>query len=444
MALKTTTKLRTLHLDTARVFLPLFAPAPYKAAHGGRGSGKSHVFGEMAVDEALRHPGENGGEGLRMVCIREVQRDLSQSSKLLIEDKITKFNAYRNGFKVWKDRIETPGDGIIIFKGMNDYTAESAKSLEKFKRAWIDEAQTLSARSLALLRPTIHRTPGSEIWASWNPTRRKDAVDVFFRKDGAPPGAVVVQANWRDNPFWNESAERERLLELERYPERYPHTYEGEYAQAFEGAYFAKLLTEARQKGRIGSFNADPLLPIRAYVDIGGAGAKADAFVFWICQFVDGDILVLDHYETQGQTVGYHIQWLRDNDYDNAEIILPHDGIQADDFTGKRYADHFERAGFSTRIIPNQGRGAASQRIEAVRLHARKYKFNEKTTEAGRTALGFYHEKRNEVSGVGLGPEHDWSSHSADAFGMMAVDYQDPSRSAKFNRDIEYPDMGYA
>src|ERR1017187_9744404 len=171
----------TLRILTARIFKPLLDAARYKGAYGGRGSGKTHFFGELAVDHALSFPGDSG-EGLRLICIREVQKDLSQSSKLIIEDKISKHNlGAAAGFRIWKDRIETPKDGIIIFKGMNDYSAESAKSLEGFKRAWIDEAQTLSARSLSLLRPTIHRWPGSEIWASWNPTRKNDAVDDFFR-----------------------------------------------------------------------------------------------------------------------------------------------------------------------------------------------------------------------------------------------------------------------
>lgn len=432
-------------LATARVFQPLLVPARYKGAHGGRGSGKTHFFGELAVKHALTFPGDHG-EGLRLICIREVQKDLSQSSKLIIEDKIGKHKlGEADGFRIWKDRIETPKDGIIIFKGMNDYSAESAKSLEGFKRAWIDEAQTLSARSLSLLRPTIHRWPGSEIWASWNPTRKNDAVDSFFRGSlGKPTGSECVQANWRDNPFWNESAEAERQLELERYPERYDHTYEGGYAKAFEGAYFAKMLNDALMQKRIlPNLSADPLLPLRAYVDIGGSGASADAFTIWIVQFVGDEIRVLDYYEAVGQVAATHVKWLRDRGWEAAKIFLPHDGINGD-AVGKRWKDHFEDAGFDVTVIPNQGRGAASQRIEAVRRLSPKFRFHEQNTEDGRAALGFYHEKKDEVRGIGLGPEHNWASHGADAFGLMAVGYEEPSRSANFGRKIEYRNQGYA
>jgi phage terminase large subunit len=104
--------------------------------------------------------------GILAVCIREAQRTLAQSSKRLIESKIASLGV-GNGFRIFSDKIETPGDGIIIFRGMQDHTSESIKSLEGFGIAWVDEAQSLSARSLSLLRPTI-RTQGSELWASWN------------------------------------------------------------------------------------------------------------------------------------------------------------------------------------------------------------------------------------------------------------------------------------
>ena len=124
-------------------------------------------------------------------------------------------------FGVFNDKIETPGDGIIIFQGMQDHTAESIKSLEGYRIADVEEAQTLSARSLTLLRPTI-RSPGSQIWFRWNPRRKTDAVDDFLRLK-RPDNATVVQANWRDNPFWTKELEDERRLDLELYPERYEH-----------------------------------------------------------------------------------------------------------------------------------------------------------------------------------------------------------------------------
>jgi len=152
--------LSILKIPTARIFEPLLQPARYKGVYGGRGSGKSHFFGELLVETCQSEPGTSA------VCIREAQRTLAQSSKRLIESKITALGLRRR-FKIFSDKIVTPGDGLIIFRGLQDHTADSIKSLEGFRIAWVDEAQNLSARSLSLLRPTI-RTEGSELWASWN------------------------------------------------------------------------------------------------------------------------------------------------------------------------------------------------------------------------------------------------------------------------------------
>lgn len=433
----------TLQIPTAKVFEPLLQPSRYKGAHGGRGSGKSHFFAELLVEDSLREPGDHG-QGLRSVCIREVQKDLKESAKLLIEDKLSKHGlGEADGFKVFRDAIETPKDGIIIFKGMQDYTAESIKSLERFKRAWVEEAQTLTSRSLTMLRPTI-REPGSEIWASWNPRRKTDAIDEFLRGK-KPSGATVIQANWKDNPWFPDTLKEERKLDLELYPERCGHIWDGDYATAFEGAYFAKLLRDAKEQDRIGVVAADPLLPILSFHDIGGSGKLADAYAIWVMQFVGDRILVLNYYEAVGQVLATHVNWMRANGYQDAKIYLPHDGVNENNVTGKRYEDHWRDAGFDVPTpIKNQGRGAAMMRVEAVRRLSPKFWFNEATTEPGREALGYYHERRDETRNVGLGPEHDWSSNGADSFGLGAIVYEEPSRTRAFNRTINYPQLGVA
>lgn len=419
--------MRDLDLGTAEVFEPLLQPARYKAAWGGRGSGKSHFFAELMIEDCLASPGDTG-EGLRAVCIREVQKDLSQSSKALIESKLSAFGiSDADGFKVFKDVIQTPGDGIIIFKGMNDYTADSVKSLEGFKRAWWEEAQTATQRSLDLLRPTI-RAPGSELWFGWNPRHKKDPVDQMFRGIELPTGAVVIKANWRDNPWFTPELEQERLDCLRMQPDKYEHIWEGGYEQVHEGAYFAKHLAEARAQGRVGFVPPDPLMTYRVFVDIGGTGAKADAFTMWVAQFVGLEIRVLNYYESVGQPLEAHLAWLRSNGYgpDRAQIWLPHDGSTQDKVFDVSYESALKKAGYAVTVVPNQGKGAAKARIEEARRLFPSMRFNESTCSAGLDALGWYHEKRDEVRGIGLGPEHDWSSHGADSFGLMCVVHKPP------------------
>jgi len=194
--------------------VPLLEPARYKGAYGGRGSGKSHFFAELLIEDCLRQP------GTLAVCIREIQKSLKDSSKRLIEAKLKELGlGEADGFKVFEKQIQTPGDGLIVFVGLQDSNNENIKSLEGFRRAWVEEAQMLSHRSLALLRPTI-RAKGSQIWASWNPRRKGDAIDDFFRVR-RPRDAIVVEVNWRDNPWFPKVLEDERLTDLRLFPERY-------------------------------------------------------------------------------------------------------------------------------------------------------------------------------------------------------------------------------
>ena len=242
----------TLQIPTAEIFEPLLEPSRYKGAWGGRGSGKSHFFAGLTIEDGLRYPGDNGGEGMRMVCIREVQKDLKHSAKQLIQDKMLLHDVLQDGaFKLYNDRIECPGDGVILFQGMQEYNADSIKSLEGFHRAWVEEGQTLSERSLGLLRPTI-REPGSEIWTSWNPRRKVDPVDEMLRQGELPTGAIVVKANWQDNPWFPEVLEQERLDCLRLEPDQYDHIWDGGYVGILKGAYYAHQLAKARTEGRIG------------------------------------------------------------------------------------------------------------------------------------------------------------------------------------------------
>lgn len=218
------------------VFRPLFQPARYKGAYGGRGSGKSHAFAELLLDRCVR-------ETTRAVCVREYQVNLEQSVKQLLEDKIHTYGLDRH-FRVLNNYIEAPKDGLIIFQGMAMQTAEGIKSLEGYDIAWFEEAQMASERSLTLLRPTI-RKPQSELWFSWNPRYQTDPVDVLLRGSTRPPDAVVVQANWQDNPFFPDVLRTEMEWDRRRDPEKYAHVWAGDYERHSESRVFKNWKVEA-------------------------------------------------------------------------------------------------------------------------------------------------------------------------------------------------------
>lgn len=373
------------------------------------------------IVQAIKRP------GMRALCCREIQKSLKESAKRLIELKI-EAHGLGSLFEVQEAQIKTPGGGLIAFAGLQDHTAESIKSYEGFDIAWVEEAQTVSPRSLNLLRPTI-RAGGSELWFSWNPRHRTDPVDQMFRGVELPTDAAIVNVNWDQNEWFPAELEQERLDCLRMQPDQYDHIWEGGYISVSEGAYFAAQLAAAKAENRIGHVAPDPLMEYRAFWDIG----TRDATAIWIAQFVGREIRVLNYYEAVGQPLAAHLGWLRDNGYGNALCVLPHDGEKADHLTADKFADHIQAAGFRTQTVKNQGKGAAMKRVEAARRLFPSIWFNEATTDGGRAALGWYHEKRDESRNIGLGPEHDWSSHGADAFGLMCVAYEEPQKKIEFN-----------
>lgn len=258
---------RTISIPTARAYLPLLKPSRYKGLYGGRGSGKSHEFAGLLIDDCITNP------GLRSVCVREVQNTLDQSVKRLLEDKIRAYNLERD-FKVTNTHIITPGDGITIFKGMQEYTADNIKSLEGFGRAWVEEAQSVSQRSLDLLRPTIRR-PGSEIWLSWNPRKETDPVDRFLRGTDAPPDSIVIGTTYRDNPWFPDVLRRDMEWDRAKDPDKHAHIWEGKYEEHSEARVFHNWRVEDFEtpknamfySGADWGYSVDPTTLVRTFVE---------------------------------------------------------------------------------------------------------------------------------------------------------------------------------
>lgn len=255
-----------LEIETARVFLPLLAPARYKGAFGGRGSAKSHFFAELAIERSI-------AEKTDIVCVRENQKSLDQSVKKLLEHKIEKLNAGEY-FEVQDKRILARNGGRIIFQGMANHTAESIKSLEGYDIAWVEEAQTLSQRSLDMLRPTI-RKDDSELWFSWNPRFDTDPVDALLRGETPPPDAVIVESNWQDNPWFPEVLRREMEYDQQRDAEKYAHVWLGHYQRNSEARVFKNWRVEefeapagaAFRFGADWGFSIDPSCLVRCYIE---------------------------------------------------------------------------------------------------------------------------------------------------------------------------------
>jgi phage terminase large subunit len=258
--------LSELRIRTAPIYEPLLAPARYKGAKGGRGSGKSRFFAELLVEECI-------SERIDAVCLREVQKSLQFSVKREIETSISELNVGHH-FEVQDKRVLPKTGGVIIFEGLQNHTADSIKSLSGFTRAWVEEAQSLSQQSLSILRPTI-RAPGSQVWFSWNPNFATDPVDAFFMGASPPPDSVLVTANYMDNPWFPDELRKDMEWDRINRPDDFAHIWLGDYQRSSEARVFRNWKVEEfdRPAGtifRLGAdwgFSVDPSVMVRCDIE---------------------------------------------------------------------------------------------------------------------------------------------------------------------------------
>lgn len=277
-----------LRIQVPEAFMPLEGPHRYIGAHGGRCSGKSHYFGERWLRE-------NVAEKLDVVCLRETLKSLEFSVKKLLESKISTFNAGAY-FEVQDRRILSTHGGVTIFEGMQNHTAESIKSLEGFDRAWFEEAQNASDKSLTLLRPTI-RKPGSQLWFGWNPDLATDPIDMLLRGSELPPGAAVIQANYMDNPWMSDEMRAEMEYDKRRDPDKYAHVWLGNYRRNSEARVF--------KNWRVEEFDIDPAWTLRQGADW---GFSIDPSVLVQCAIVGRTLYV----SNEAYRLGCEIDFLPD------------------------------------------------------------------------------------------------------------------------------------
>jgi len=393
--------------ECPRKFVPLLSPRRYKGAYGGRGSGKSHFFAEQVILACYMAP-------KRVACIREVQNTIKDSVRQLLIDKIQAFGLGRF-FETLDTEIRGKNGSLIVFKGMQSYNAENIKSLENFDVAWVEEAQTLSEKSLTLLRPTI-RNAESELWFSWNPRFDTDPVDELFRGKNKHPQAVAVSVNWNDNPWFPDVLLAEKDADFAADPDLAEHVWNGAYQVVTRGAYYARLLLAAEREGRIAPLPHNPSMPVYTAWDLG----VGDDTAIWFAQRSGGWIHIIDHYATNGQPASHYVDVLRRKPYQYARHFLPHDADNREWTNGKSRLDALKSLGLENiKVLP---RMPVDDGINAVRLLLPTCRFDTENCSNGIKSLRAYQADYDENKRtLKPTPLHNWASHDADAFRYLAT-----------------------
>lgn len=208
---------------------------------------------------------------MRIGCYREIQRSIRDSVKRLLDDKIAEAGL-KDFYESTDTEIRGPNGSLFIFNGLRS-NPDAVKSTEGLDIAAVFEANKVSQRSWDLLIPTVRKT-GSEIWAEWNPEFETDPVDQMFRVE-PPPGSIVREVNWLDNPFFPEVLKQELDWDRKRDPEKYAHIWMGGYQRNSEARVFRNWTVEEfdRPSGtiyRLGAdwgYSIDPSVLVRASLE---------------------------------------------------------------------------------------------------------------------------------------------------------------------------------
>jgi len=382
----------------------------YRIAYGGRGSGKSWAFAQMLVLKAMTEP------NIRILCARELQKSIKDSSFTLIKDTISRLGV-ENEFDTGESFIRCNRTGSdFLFYGLK-HNVDQVKSTERIKYAWVEEAQKLSKASANILTPTV-RMEGSEIWMTFNPEDEEDYVSQTFIENTPPSNANVIKINWDDNPWFPNVLDEERLYVKEFDPDNYDYIWNGIYRKIMEGSYYAKQLQQLRENDKITNVPYDFSFPVNTYWDIG----ISDYTSIWFVQKVGREYWVIDYLQNNGEGVEWYAGRLKEKGYNFGEHILPHDAGYRQFATGKSIKEQLQDI-MPTENFTVQARTQSVQAdIMATRNFLSKCVFDAVKCEDGLKSLRNYKKKWDDNKAMFLDkPDHDWSSHGADAFRYLAT-----------------------
>ena len=426
---------------------PLFTPCRYKELHGGRGGAKSWGVARALLLQGMQTP-------LRILCAREFQNSIKDSVLKLLGDQVEEMGV-SHFYEVQTQAIKAINGTEFAFEGLRQNITR-IKSYEAVDRVWIEEAQTVSKNSWDILIPTI-RKQGSEIWLTWNPEFEDD--ETYKRFVQFPPkNCIHIEMSWRDNPWFPQVLEQEKEELKARDPDSYDHVWEGKCRQWLEGAIYARELRKAYEEKRIAKIAYDPDLPVYTAWDLG----HTDDTAIWWYQVIAGEIHVLESYASSGGSLSeYATQILgRHTQIDLVgEDVVAKVGAKVDGLGHRRqykYKRHWLPHDARAKTLAAKGKSIIQQLaaaldlqnlaivpdigvedgIQAARMMFGRCWFDEQGCDPGLKALRRYQrEKQQDEKSYKKIPKHDWTSHFADAFRMLAVATQNeikPVEKKKF------------
>lgn len=348
---------------------------------------------------------------MRILCAREIQNTIAESVHRLLSDQIAEMGL-TDFYSIQDKLIRGKNGSEFVFQGIRGIDVAKIKSFEGVDRCWVEEGQVVTKKSWDILEPTI-RKPGSEIWVTFNPELETDETWVRF-VENAPPDAVVIEMNWRDNPWFPPELQKLRESWKQRDPEGYETVWEGKCRPAVEGAIYRKELEAMTRDKRFRPVPYDPLLKVHRVWDLGWNDLSSIIMV----QRVGGELRIVDFFEDSHRTLPDYIQELKERRYNWGTDYLPHDGDSARlESSGLSARDILTKLGCSVQIIP---KGDVEAGIKAARVIFGRCYFDKDKAGALVGHLKRYRRQINQTTSEPGGPLHDEHSHASDAFRYLA------------------------
>jgi phage terminase large subunit len=348
---------------------------------------------------------------LRVLCARETQKSIAESVHKLLSDQIVSLNL-TEFYTVQETTIIGRNGTNFTFSGLRQHGVASIKSYEGVDVCWVEEGQTVTKKSWDVLVPTI-RKPESEIWVTFNPELETDETYRRFVSD-PPDGAVLLNVNWSDNPWFPEELDFERRQLKRRDPIEYETVWEGKCRPAVDGAIYLHEIRRVEEGGRLRHVPYDPMLKVHTAWDLG----FNDAMTIICFQRSASEVRVIDYIEDSHRRLDEYVSELKAKDYNWGTDYLPHDGNSKNLQTGRSAKDVLQAYGREVQVIPRDDpeRGIRNARMVFDRCYFDK-------TKAGRLVecLKRYRRAINVNTGEPTGPVHDEYSHGADAFRYMCA-----------------------
>jgi phage terminase large subunit len=405
----------------------LFNPSRYKVLYGGRGAAKSWGIARALLVKAAEKP-------TRVLCTREVQKSIADSVHKLLGDQIASMGLSAF-FKITETDIKGINGSEFVFAGLKNQSIENLKSYEGVDVCWVEEAQVVSRRSWNVLTPTIRR-PGSEIWISFNPDLDSDETYVRFVQN-PPKDSIVEFLSWRDNPWFPQVLEQERLDLEARDPISYRNVWEGEPRATVDGAIYASEVGKMLADHRLRPVPYDPLLTVHTVWDLGWN----DKMAIILAQRLGSELRIIEYIEDSHRTLADYVKDLESREYRYGTDWLPHDGAAKDFKTGQSAQELLIKLKRKPQIVPKLD---VEQGIKNVRmLFPRLYVDQDKASRLV-DCLKRYRRSIPSSTDEPMGPLHDEFSHGADALRYLATVADRMLNDSTFSKPLTYPRRAYA